>query len=85
MKNYTLINRDSEVSMIGTISNPKDINDFKERFMKACGEHFDSDDIHFKQFPDVFNGFYAWDVDVSVGDDGEEYKASVEILQTWMY
>jgi len=83
MRSFSITDKESEVSSIGTIALAKDIEDFKERFIDACGDHFDSDDIHFKEeFPDVFsNREHKWTIELLIED--EQYTVNIE--QTWVY
>ena len=86
MKNYTIIDSetDSESPMIGTITGMRgkqDIEAFKLRFIDAAGEHFDADDIHYLEFPDIFDGGPFWDITLTIND----LAYPVRIFETWMY
>ena len=88
MKHFTILElgSDAESPMIGTIenipNNKQGIQSFKERFIDALGEHFDSNDIYLLQeFPDMFVGTPYEDLKISVDDC--TYK--IRILETWIY
>lgn len=87
MKHFTLIElgSDAESPMIGTIDNV--INNvagrvfFKERFIKAVGEHFDIEDFNYDKIPDLFTGSPYEDITIEV--DGINYN--IRIMETWIY
>ena len=85
MKHFTILElgSDAESPMVGTLLNvTEDAEVLKLRFITSLEEHFDSDDIHFKDpFPDLFAGS-AFD-DMTIEIDGVEYK--IRILETWIY
>ena len=87
MKHFTLIElgSDAESPMIGTIDNVTNNavgrESFKERFLKAVGEHFDVEDFNYDEIPDLFAGSPYEDVTIKV--DGINYN--IRILETWIY
>ena len=88
MKHFTVLELgyDAESPMIGTIDNvtitKQGIQYFKERLIEALREHFDNDDIHFRQeIPDMFQYTAYEDVEISVEDNTYE----IRILETWFY
>lgn len=90
VKHFTILElgADTESPMVGTIDNVTNtkvgIQSFKERLVNALGEHFDSDDIHFKQsLPDLFSGSPYEDIEINVGDSVQTYN--IRILETWIY
>ena len=87
IKNFTLLELggDTESPMIGTLLNITDTElgqkQFKERFLEAVAEHFDTDDLNHSELPDMFAGTPYEDVEIDI--DGLNYR--VRILETWMY
>jgi len=88
LKHFTVLELgyDAESPMVGTIDNvtntKQGIQSFKERLIDALGEHFDSDDIHFRQeIPDMFLNIAYEDIEISVEDNTYE----IRILETWIY
>ena len=80
------IGADCESPMVGVVNNitnnKQGLESFKLRLIDAIGEHFDSDDIHFKnELPDRFAGSPFEDIEITVSEDA--YK--VRILETWIY
>lgn len=85
LKHFTILEVDNdECPMMGTIdnipNNPQGIYNFKDRFLKAIGEHFDVNDYEVSDLPDLFAGSPYEDVEVKI--DGVPYK--VRIVETWM-
>lgn len=87
MKHFTIleIGADSESPMIGTIDNIPNTkfgaDSFKDRFLKAIGEHFDVEDFNHDEIPDLFTGLPYEDLGIEI--DGLNYE--VRILETWIY
>lgn len=86
-EHFTLLDQrtDSDSPMIGTIANvdSKKLmkDETKERFIDALVEHFDSDDIHFSEFPMLNNRSFSWQWRINVNNCDEV----ITILKTWMY
>jgi len=90
LKHFSIIEigADSESPMVGTILNiPKNkqgYDSFKDRFVEALKEHFDTDEFNYDKIDlDRFFVDYSPYEDIMIEIDGYNYE--VRIMETWTY
>ena len=82
MKNLVIMERDATHSMIGTLLEVPSVEVFRDRLLEALHDYFDSEDVFLPALPDIFDGSYEWEFEVSIPDSG---VMVLDIYATYLY
>lgn len=82
MKNLVIMERDATYPMIAKLLNVTSIDMLRERLLKVLSAAFDSENIFLPALPDIFDGSYEWEIEVSIPEQGVRV---LDIYQTYLY
>jgi hypothetical protein len=82
---------DADSPMIGTISKPLSLDDFKARLLEMLLEHFDSEDIKLptdiaERYEEMLTNQVKTEFTIEVVFDGlDSEEQEIEMLRTWLF